>query len=100
MDSASGATYTSSLTFVTVIIRRTLPHCEEQVKCLLFRLVGDECSPIRKREVRPMAPREWGLEPAPLPVLALAIRDRARCDRRTVRGTRGWFRARNRCRRR
>ncbi len=52
--------------------------------------------------MRLMALRE--LEPWPVPVralaLALAIRDQATCDRRTVRGRCGWFRARNSCRRR
>src|SRR5260370_19105291 len=55
-----------------------------------------EFGPIRRREMRPMALRELGPRPLRVP----AIRDRARCDRRTVRERSVLFGARRSWRRR
>ena len=79
--------------------------CFQTVLQLFVRetLVTNEFTPIRRWEMRPMAAREWGLEPVLVRALALAlaIRDQAPpCAWRTVHGRCGWFRARYRCRRR
>jgi len=45
--------------------------------------------------MRPMLPRELGSDPDQVPVRDPEMRAQATCDRRTVRGRCGWFRARN-----
>src|SRR6266851_1634119 len=65
-------------------LARTLRH---DYKSRLKKFVGSNFSFIRRRETRLMRPRELRLEPLPVPVLALAIRDQAPpCAWRTVHG--------------